>query len=234
VKLAIAAVLPIALLLGLLLFFQAQERANRNGAVCEGNLATISLLLQNYARIKHHFPPSTLLDSQGKPLHSWRLLVLETAGAPLDSLFQQADLTVPWNHARNKHLHDLMPGFYRCPNHGSDSADTSYLAIVGPGTTFPIGSTTRPSEITDDMTLQIGETTRKGVCWLAPVDLDVRNMGFTVDCPAGDCLSSHDPSGAGALYVDGTRRRVTANTPPEILRAATTIHGGKRISREDY
>jgi hypothetical protein len=104
VKLAIAAVLPIALLLGLLLFFQAQERANRNGAVCEGNLATISLLLQNYARIKQHFPPSTLLDSQGKPLHSWRLLVLETAGAPLDSLFQQADLTVPWNHARNKHL----------------------------------------------------------------------------------------------------------------------------------
>src|SRR5262245_19237231 len=43
---------------------------------CLANLREIGIAIQSYAGAKDHFPPPYTTDANGKPLHSWRTLIL--------------------------------------------------------------------------------------------------------------------------------------------------------------
>src|SRR5215471_19822219 len=43
---------------------------------CLNNLREVVNALQTYAAAKDHFPPPFTTDADGKPLHSWRTLIL--------------------------------------------------------------------------------------------------------------------------------------------------------------
>src|SRR5262249_19222538 len=45
-------------------------------AQCADNLRNLAMALQTYAAAKDHFPPPYTTDANGKPLHSWRTLIL--------------------------------------------------------------------------------------------------------------------------------------------------------------
>ncbi len=43
---------------------------------CKNNLRNIALALRNYETEYHALPPAFTVDAEGKPLHSWRTLIL--------------------------------------------------------------------------------------------------------------------------------------------------------------
>jgi len=43
---------------------------------CLNNLRQLSLAMQNYWSSNEHFPPTDITDENGKPMHSWRVLLL--------------------------------------------------------------------------------------------------------------------------------------------------------------
>jgi type II secretory pathway pseudopilin PulG len=43
---------------------------------CNNNLRNIALALQNYAEVYQALPPAYTVDADGRPLHSWRTLIL--------------------------------------------------------------------------------------------------------------------------------------------------------------
>src|SRR5258708_3361414 len=66
----------IGLLIGLLLPAPRSARPAARRAQCNNNLKQIALALQNYEQAHKALPPAYTVDAEGRPLHSWRTLIL--------------------------------------------------------------------------------------------------------------------------------------------------------------
>jgi prepilin-type N-terminal cleavage/methylation domain-containing protein len=66
----------IALLIALLLPATRSARGAAHRAQCVNNLRQIILALRNYELTHKAFPPAYTVDADGRPLHSWRTLIL--------------------------------------------------------------------------------------------------------------------------------------------------------------
>ncbi|HSG73025.1 MAG TPA: DUF1559 domain-containing protein, partial [Planctomycetaceae bacterium] len=66
---------------------------------CKNNLKQIGLALHNYHDSFGTFPPAYTVDADGKPLHSWRTLILPFVEQ--QSLYDSIDLTKPWDDPAN-------------------------------------------------------------------------------------------------------------------------------------
>jgi hypothetical protein len=94
----------------------AREAARRSN--CKGELSQINLALFNYREVYGCFPPAYVADSTGRPMHSWRVLILPFIDhAPL---YNEYRFDEPWDGANNRQLsakivsHDYS--FYHCPS----------------------------------------------------------------------------------------------------------------------
>src|SRR6185437_16399328 len=67
-----------AIVVVLALFLPAIEQPRGDGrkSQCNNNLKQVGLGLQNYNDIYKCFPPVYTTDENGKPMHSWRVLIL--------------------------------------------------------------------------------------------------------------------------------------------------------------
>jgi hypothetical protein len=76
----------------------------------------------------------------GKPMHSWRVLVLPYLGAGEAALYGKYNFSEPWNGPNNSKLASQMPDVFRCPTQrslaGSVPTETHYFAIVGAEAAF--------------------------------------------------------------------------------------------------
>ncbi len=75
----------------------AGEAARRSQ--CKNNLKQIALALHNYEAHYHALPPAYTVDGDGKPLHSWRTLILPYVDQ--QSLYSRIDLSKPWDDPAN-------------------------------------------------------------------------------------------------------------------------------------
>lgn len=99
------------------------------------SLKELALAFQNYHHVYRSLPPAVVFGPDGKPWHSWRVVILPFLGyAPL---FQEYDGSIPWDHPKNAAVLNKMPAVFRDPL--SDKADnkTRYLLATGAGTAFP-------------------------------------------------------------------------------------------------
>ena len=107
--------LPVVLgiLIGLLLpaISAVQEAAKK--AACSSNLHQISLAMLNYENANGHFPPAYVADEKGRPMHSWRVLILPYLEE--GELYKQYNMNEPWDSPHNRTLAAKMPKVYRCP-----------------------------------------------------------------------------------------------------------------------
>ena len=78
------------------------------------SLAHIGYAMELY-RLEHggKLPPAFTRDAEGKPLHSWRVLILPYLGEKEKALYEQIRLDEPWDSEWNRQFHAQMPVFYR-------------------------------------------------------------------------------------------------------------------------
>lgn len=108
----------------------AREPAHRaqsiNNLKYMGIAYTNEWLSDPYARI----PPVAIVDAQGQPLLSWRVLMLPLLGE--QELFEKFDLTKRWDSSENLPLVTQMPPIFESPfaQHAGKEGRTPYKAIV--------------------------------------------------------------------------------------------------------
>lgn len=209
----------------------AREAARR--AQCSCNYCQILLALHNYHSQYDALPPAYVADATGKPMHSWRVLLLpyvEQTG-----LYNRYNFNEPWNGPTNIMLLNSMPSTFACPSRFSNPTNlTSYVAVTGPGTMFPGTRSIKLGDVTDGTsnTLMIVEVSNVDIPWTAPVDLDVRTMSWRINDLKHEGISSKHPGGANVGVADGRTRWARDSMTPGNLRAVLTIAGSEGISMD--
>jgi hypothetical protein len=66
---------------------------------CVNNLKQIGLALHNYEQDHGTLPPAFTVDAKGRPLHSWRTLILPYM--EYGRLYERIDLSRPWDDPAN-------------------------------------------------------------------------------------------------------------------------------------
>jgi hypothetical protein len=136
---------------------------------CKTNLRAIGLALQAYHSDYGCYPPAYTTDAVGKPMHSWRVLILPYTDEK--ALAREYRLDEPWNGPNNSRLSARMPAIYECPAHRRPGR-SGYAVVVGPDTAFPGTSSVAASQILDGpMTALVVEVEGAGIPWLEPRDL---------------------------------------------------------------
>ena len=143
------------------------------------NMMKITMALQIYKAEHGTFPPACTIDSSGKPLHSWRVLLLPQLGEK--ELFQKIRLNKPWDSDYNRQFHKVdIPAFNnRCfsedEQSSSESGETIYSVIVGPNTLFNESGAGidpvqwyRERKISTPVVILARRT--QPICWMKPDD----------------------------------------------------------------
>jgi hypothetical protein len=197
---------------------------------CANNLKQIAMALHSYHEQYGVFPPAYIADATGRPMHSWRVLLLPFLEA--QSLYDEYDFHEPWNGPNNSKLLTRMPYFFSCPIQPPTLPNrTNYAVITGPGTMFPGTASVKIADVTDGLseTLMVVEVANVNIPWTAPVDLDVGTMSFQINDPKHPGLSSMHIDGAQVALGDATVFWLWEDASAKTLRAATTIAGGEKI-----
>ncbi len=155
---------------------QDRARSGKSGA----NLTSIYGALEHYHYKHGCYPPAFIPDKEGKPMHSWRVLLLPYLGR--DDLWARYDFSEPWNGPNNIKLAKEMPESYWSPFEERDCGCTSYLAVTGEEAAWP-GPVSR-SKCTFPLprpTVLVVDVSDSGICWLEPRDLPLEEALRALD-----------------------------------------------------
>ncbi len=151
---------------------QAQRRQRMN------QFKHIALGVLNYESSNKSFPAPASYDETGKPLLSWRVLILPYLEE--GKLYKQFHLDEPWDSDHNRALVAKMPSIYADPDSAlrklNQSGRTTFVVPVGPETAFPKEGGIRARDITDGTsnTIMFVEVVpKRAVVWTQPADWDV-------------------------------------------------------------
>lgn len=168
------------------------------------NLQQIGSALEFYAEEHGSLPPAYIRDKAGRPILSWRVLILPYLGR--EDLYRQAKLDEPWDSPRNLRLARQMPEIYHCPAQtAAKEGETSYLAVVGERTAWT-GSQGRPlpKSPTFPGTILVLEATGYGISWMEPRNLPFADAAVGVTKGRGKPgLICRHPCGGGEEPIKG-------------------------------
>jgi hypothetical protein len=187
----------------------------------------ILLAMHNYASAKGSFPPPASHSDDGKPLLSWRVLILPYIEEM--ELYKQFHLDEPWDSEHNRTLIDKMPAVYRDPVKvvvGGDAGRTTCLVPTGEKTMFPDAEALEFRQVTDgtSQTMALVDAVPElAVVWTKPDDweVDLKDPLRGVKRTDGD--------GFIAGYADGSVRFVPNDIDPAKLAAIVTATGGEVV-----
>ncbi len=190
--------LPVAVWCGFLgLFFSDVIRMRPSHVTCDGRIAYLVAVFHLYALDHGDFPPAFVADSSGKPMHSWRVLILPYLNE--NALYRSYNMNEPWNGPNNSKLASKVPDLLRCPSDRDlGEGETSYFCIVGPGrAAAPPGG---PGDPDESPTVMLVESSTAGINWLEPRDLTIEEVvrARTGDSSRRDQVL-HDGGGDGYL-----------------------------------
>ena len=232
--LLVAGVFVIGVLVALLLPAINVSRDAARAAMCQNNLKQIAMAMMQYETMHGSFPPAYLADKDGKPMHSWRVLLLPYLDR--QDLFRQYRFDEPWDGPNNRKLADKMPSIFRCPSDPDRTpSTTSYMVVAGPHTMFPAKRAISTASIRDGSsnTAMVVETVGMDVNWMEPKDLDETALEQGVVGPTGKGIGSlHRPSACVAT-ADTACHRLNPQISRETLRNLFDPNDGKPLDTRD-
>lgn len=205
-------------------------------SVCQSRLNQLQFALRNYHEFHGCFPPAYVADADGKPMHSWRVLILPFCDGQL--IYNEYRFDEPWNSPHNLNVAMRSQSErYSCRSRPNikELHITDYVAITGPGTAFPGTGVSRLEDFADGLenTILLAEIANSDILWTEPRDLVVDEMSFTINDRTRPSISGPHPTGPAVVFADSIRAyRIDKSLRPEALRALTTIAGGEPVSRD--
>ena len=224
----IATIVLLVFIQGKYAYDSARSQARRIS--CSNHLKQIFVGLSQYEATYGTLPPAYTVDAQGRPLHSWRTLILPYMEE--SKLYEKIDLTRPWNDPVNARFAAQAPGAYRCPTSILPADQTCCVAIVGPNAFLLPDRGRRLTEITDPryqtialLELDLNST----VSWMSPVDanpVSFINFKKTATLP--------HPGGLNIVMADGQAYFMKLATEPRTREALTTVAGKESVSDNSW
>jgi hypothetical protein len=187
------------------------------------------LAVANYHATYGCIPPAYLADREGKPMHSWRVLLLPFLGQ--NTVYEAYNFAEPWDGPNNRKLVDQIGSIYLRLGLESDQArTTSFVAVVGPETAWPGTTPSSYKDLGDGLqdTLVVVEVPDGTFQWMEPRDLRFDDMSFRINDGSGRGLGSR-LGGARVVSADDTVTTLNDDFPPESLRAMLTARGGEKL-----
>ncbi len=216
----------IGILVGLLLpAVQAAREAARR-MQCSNNLKQIALAMHNYNDTYNTFPPAYTTDANGRPLHSWRTLLLPYMEQ--QALYAQIDLSKPWDDPVNLPFSTTVVPVFSCPSSHVDAPEkTCYQVVVDNGGMFSGASACNVLSVVDGLsnTLLVVETeSSNAVPWMSPQDTDLPTF-----LSRGQTGSSAHTHGCNAAFADGSVNFLSEDLDAATAAALVSKAGGDSV-----
>lgn len=202
------------------------------GNQCASNIRSIGQALLKYEKDKGNFPPVWTTDAEGKPLHSWRVLILpymDDEGL-YEELYNSIKLDEPWNSEHNQQFYAKMPTIFRCPaSRLANNTTTTYALIVGKNS-FPEGpNTLKLSDVTDPLDATVMLIERENpIVWMKPEEIpqEIAEKGVHINHGVG---SDHLNGVLNIFFFNGSIRVIRGKPPEDVFKGIITINGGEDI-----
>lgn len=215
----------------------AQVRANSLRGACRNNARLIATALNEYADDYGSYPTPTVTDAAGKPLYSWRVLILPYLG--YQRQYEEFDLTQPWDSEANLASSYNRPREYGSPAVGNNVwTETNYMLVTGPGTLFPATGPMGPADVRDrpNQTLLVVEVARPAnptgnneLVWTQPGDLDITRMVPAINGKPGVEIGGNHVGGATAATCDGRDHFLSETLSAGEIRGLITPRGSEPL-----
>ncbi len=221
-----------------------QQRAITVRPECNNNLKQIMLAVHNYHEDYGWFPPAFVADENGRPMHSWRVLLLPY----IDELIFYDDYRFdePWDSEANRKLLLGTPQVYACPSHGNSmdgDGVTSYVAVVGPRSAFPDDRGRTLEQFPDETstTVMVIETDSDSIPWTEPRDIELSAAVRLLGATDADAIGTHQHKEFFFEYqpvrhvtlVDGRVGSAPAGLDAELARQLLTVDDGNPSAVRD-
>ncbi|HEX6963370.1 MAG TPA: DUF1559 domain-containing protein [Lacipirellula sp.] len=184
------------------------------------NFKQIALGLLNYESANKKFPTQAVYSEDGKPLLSWRVMILPYLEEM--ALYKQFKLDEPWDSEHNRKLIEKMPAVYADPDPSVQTAagagKTTFLSTVGEGLFFEDREPRTWRSITDgtsNTALLLEAAPERAVPWTKPEDLE----------DLAGVLERKDRDWFTAGFVDGHVRILSTKNDASVLKALLTPAG---------
>lgn len=190
-------------------------------------LQHIMLSMECYHQTYGCYPPQYLTDRQGRPAHSWRVLLLQFVK---EDLYRRYSFDEPWNGPHNSLLATEMPEEYRSPFLDSKSTITQYVGIAGKGTPW---QGTIPLHYDDlfrglsNPPIWFIEAANSDINWMEPRDIPLEQALGGINVPGGGGIQSNYSDGLPAQMMPYGCEWIVVDISSDMFRAMLTITGGK-------
>lgn len=207
------------------------------------NLKQLGLGLHNYHDTSGSLPPAIFLNEQEEPGHSWMTMLLPHIEQ--GPLFDQIDLSVPWDSEKNRKPLETRVSAYRSP-----AVDHSEVKTSGNGMSHFAGNVhvirdgepLKFKDITDgkSATIMMGESFGKFEPWgkpgnvRDPVDgINKSNEGYGTHCTYLEqgwvSLERVRVPGCNFGLADGSVRWISEDIDPDVLRRLALPNDGEDV-----
>lgn len=167
-----ASLLWLAIALSVAYYMVRDARQKAQVSVSRAKLKQIGLALHSYHDKYDCFPPAYVLGPDGKPWHSWRVLLLPFLDE--QKLYDRYRFDEPWDGPHNRELHALRPEAYASLLQQSRlNTVTTYLGVVSRRTMWPAHLSVKISDVTDGTsnTIQLLQNVGSDVIWSEPREM---------------------------------------------------------------
>ncbi len=229
---------------------KARAAARRTGSM--NHLKQLALAFHNFHDAYGCFPPAAVIGPDGKPWHSWRVLLLPFI-EELD-LYKQYDFSQPWDSPKNLAVAEKMPAVFRDPaREGPPDTFADYAAITGDAAIFQPEAVSMTSADDFPACLTAGEKVgfasvtdgtsntilfatvdpARKIPWTKPEDLVLDDAFPGIGKPAG-IGAIHPLEGAHvglAAFADGSIQTLADSVDADTLRPFLTRAGGELVDR---
>jgi len=224
--------------------------------IATSRLQRIGVAMARYEEHNGEPVPQAIIDDTGKPLFSWRVLLLPYFGEREADLFDQFDLNKAWDDAHNLALLKEMPEVYHNPFYGQASGTNTHFAMItGSGTAArttnlkDVPSAKRKENgIAEPLTIQDGRSStillgpvaeNREISWSSPVDIAVpQQVDESFRIPFAMPWKDESRSGEGVhrgglfLMADYSVIGISSHISLKTFLAMCTIDGGEVIPQQ--
>jgi hypothetical protein len=190
-----------------------------------------------YHDVNGHLPPAVIRDRDGRPLYSWRVVLLPYLEQ--QPLYRKFHLDEPWDGPNNRLLLQETPRPYEPALGGRDGPGlTRYQVFVGPGTAFERDGLTWDDFPDGPANTLLAAGAGDPVPWSQPADLTydptgpLPPLGGAYTKPAKlACYELCRDAGFCVCLGDGRGRFLRRPPDDRAIRAFITRNGGETVDR---